>query len=327
MTEKPRQLIRHLCQFDLQASLTRLRSLSKNIKNQRRSVDDLCSAKNFLQIARLYARQLIVKNDDIRFSRLHSKRKLVRFAASNIGRRIRSRFFLEHRSDDNCTSCFRKPRKLAERFFAVQADQKCTFRFFLRAVWRTDQNLMVCLLDGIHPRSLRDFTNRRNICQMDSIDASDIFAQKRRLYTGRMTILRANRRHRIKVHGTQRAEVYIRKLRISARMRMNTAYHAQPARIAAQMNILQLNTPCSANRDIQHLAASGNVHADFTVDCTCKCSQHIQQLGRRKNLRRNFEVIQRFQLRKQGIAYALLIAIDHESSPLIQNAAQRIHGF
>ena len=82
-------------------------------------------------------------------------------------------------------------------------------------------------------------------------------------------------------------------------MRMDAAYHAQSARIPARMNILQLNTPCSANRDIQHLAASGNVHADFTVDCTCKCSQHIQQFSRRKNLRRNFEVIQRFQLRKQ----------------------------
>ena len=113
------------------------------------------------------------------------------------------------------------------------------------------------------------------------------------------------------MHGTQRADVHVGQLRISARMGMNAADHAQTARIAAQMHVLEIHAVQTTDGDIQNRAAAGNINADFAIDRTGECRQHIQQLRRCKNFAGQIQIIQRFQLRQHRIANAFFIAINH----------------
>ena len=112
-------------------------------------------------------------------------------------------------------------------------------------------------------------------------------------------------------------------------MGVNTAHHAQSLCVAAQVHIFQFHTAHTANGDIKHFAAARNIYADFAVDGACECRQHIQQFRRRKNFRRNFNVIERFQLCQQRVTNAFFIAINHRVQKLllsVQNPIEHFYG-
>ena len=158
--------------------------------------------QDFFQITRLHAAQFVIKDDNIRFSRLTGQRKLVCFTTSDISCGIWARFSLQHGSNNLCPRGFCQPCKLQQRLVAVQTDQKRAFLIFLRGIRRADEHLAIRAFNGIHPGALRKFVDRSNLGQMHTIHTADIFAQKCRLYAGCVTVFRPNSRHRVKPHGT-----------------------------------------------------------------------------------------------------------------------------
>ena len=73
LSAQPWQIVLELCQLNLQFSFTRTRTLSKDIKDQRCTVNDL-DAKDLLEIVLLGRCQFIIENQQrsIRVLNLHS---------------------------------------------------------------------------------------------------------------------------------------------------------------------------------------------------------------------------------------------------------------
>ena len=71
-TAQARQQILQLCQLYLQATLTRLGMQTKDIQNQRGTIDNLDRfAHGFLQIGLLRGRQIVVKDNNVDIHATH----------------------------------------------------------------------------------------------------------------------------------------------------------------------------------------------------------------------------------------------------------------
>ena len=71
--------------FDLQLALARAGALTEDFQDQRRAVHDL-AAKNFLEVAGLCRRKLIVENNRVHFARFAKPGEFLGLARANVGR-------------------------------------------------------------------------------------------------------------------------------------------------------------------------------------------------------------------------------------------------
>ena len=92
-----------LRQLNLQLAFISMRSLRKNIQNQRRAVEHT-HAHSLLNVALLRRGQLIVENAKIDILLLHVERQLLHLAAANEERRIRLRTLLQE-TRHNLSAC------------------------------------------------------------------------------------------------------------------------------------------------------------------------------------------------------------------------------
>ena len=165
--EKPRQAVFELAEFDLQLTLARGRAGGEDIEDQHRAVDDR-RAQNALQIADLDRRQLVVKDEYIRFRRAADQSKLIRLAGADVGAVVDRALALPFDVHDVDARRFRKRFQLLQRIVTVvivDADQHSAFRLRLRDGVRRRFQTVVRFDQRVQKRVLR-----QSVCAHRSVD-------------------------------------------------------------------------------------------------------------------------------------------------------------
>ena len=110
---QPGQPVLELCQLDLQAALTGLRTLGKNIQNQGGAVDD-GGVYHLLDILQLGRRQLVVKNHQIDILSADKIRHLLQAPSAHQGSRVRLFLLLDDPPHHLCAGRLRQLLQLVD---------------------------------------------------------------------------------------------------------------------------------------------------------------------------------------------------------------------
>jgi hypothetical protein len=115
---QPGQDILKLRKLNLQATLASCRVHAKDVKDERRAVDDLdWFAYDLLEVGLLRWRELIIKDHYISIKVVHVGNKFLNFAFTNERARHRCVKVLRKRKDNVCAICIGKSPKLSHGFF------------------------------------------------------------------------------------------------------------------------------------------------------------------------------------------------------------------
>ena len=272
-------LVLQLRQFDLQLALGGRCALGENVQDQRRAVNHL-HAQNLLQIARLNARQFLVKNAQISFQCLTLPAQFIRAPAPDEQRRIRLILLLQELPHDLRPGGVRQARQLIQRFQALNAHQHGAFLDMRALLIRLPADNAVTLGDLPHPVAIGRLVPADGLVHQQIL----LLHQKRALHKRRLALQAADGDHCVIAERPQRRQIHIGEASVAIGVGVDAADAAQALGVAAQAVVAQLHVPISADGHVHHFAVARDVHRDFPVQHARKARQHLHQLAREERV-------------------------------------------